>query len=47
MKYNLSEAEYEIMQFIWKNGDDTSFSDIMGYTQKKGIFGKNRLYKLF
>lgn len=36
MKYNLSEAEYEIMQFIWENGNNTSFSDVMEYTHKKG-----------
>ena len=36
MKYNLSEAEYEIMKFIWEQGDNIGFNDIMEYTQKKG-----------
>ena len=47
MKYNLSEAEYEIMKFIWEQGDNISFNDIMEYTQKKGHTWKNRLCRHF
>ena len=47
MKYNLSEAEYEIMQFIWENGNNTSFSDVMEYTHKKGHTWKKQTVQTF
>ena len=47
MKYNLSEAEYEIMKFIWEQGDNISFNDIMEYTQKKGHTWKKQTVQTF
>lgn len=47
MKYNLSEAEYEIMKFIWEQGDNIGFNDIMEYTQKKDIHGKTDCADIF
>lgn len=34
-KYNLSEAEYEIMEYIWKRNCMLKFSDIMEYLSEK------------
>ena len=47
MKYNLSEAEYEIMKFIWEQGDNIGFNDIMEYTQKKGHTWKKQTVQTF
>lgn len=30
-KYNLSDAEYELMEFIWQSNVELSFSEIMEY----------------
>ena len=35
-KYNLSEAEYEIMEYIWKQNCMLKFSDIMEFLSEKG-----------
>lgn len=47
MKYNLSEAEYEIMKFLWAHGENTSFNEVMEYTQGKGYTWKKQTVQTF
>lgn len=35
-RFNLSEAEYEIMEFIWEHDCKMRFSEIMEFTGKQG-----------
>lgn len=36
MRFNLSEAEYEIMEFIWEHDRKMSFCEIMEFTSREG-----------
>lgn len=46
-KYNLSEAEFEIMEYIWSKGEKLSFSDIMNFTNSKGHTWKKQTVQTF
>lgn len=35
-RFNLSEAEYEIMEFIWENNRKMGFAEIMEFTGSQG-----------
>ena len=46
-KYNLSDAEYEIMQYIWKMEEEQSFQQIMAFTQQIGHTWKGQTVQTF
>lgn len=46
-KYNLSEAEFEIMEYIWTNKQAVSFNEVMEYTTDNGHTWKKQTVQTF
>ena len=46
-KYNLSDAEYEIMKYIWECDEPASFREILAYTGEIGHTWKKQTVQTF
>lgn len=46
-KYNLSDAEYEIMEYIWDTKEELTFVQIVEFTVQKGHVWKKQTVQTF
>lgn len=47
IKYGLSDAEYEIMEYVWKQEGEVIFKDVMAYLQERGHEWKKQTVQTF
>lgn len=46
-KYDLSDAEYKIMEYIWRCDETKTFNEIMEFTQTQGYTWKKQTIQTF